>query len=212
MTPTIEPKVAVEPANWKEFLQEFSLRNYNRRARFDIFRINGKVQEEGREAHLEDVSLKMDGDTRNIEVIRIDRSNANADKIKDTIASVVGVAVQYDTDRSEDALEITDNENSLISLRLESKVDVPNLGHKLLLIAEHTCVVVPKSCKPVRQFSFARGVLLQCPQWEDSMMCIAWLRVDTRAYLMRCLLHSADAGICRAHGEVSRSTENGVTK
>jgi hypothetical protein len=123
MTPTIEPKVAVEPANWKEFLQEFSSRNYNRRARFDIFRINGKVQEEGREAHLEDVSLKMDGDTRNIEVIRIDRSNANADKIKDTIASVVGVAVQYDTDRSEDALEITDNENSLISLRLESKVD-----------------------------------------------------------------------------------------
>ena len=123
MTPTIEPKVAVEPANWKEFLQEFSTRNYNRRARFDIFRINGKVQEEGREAHLEDVSLKMDGDTRNIEVIRIDRSNAHADKIKDTIASVVGVAVQYDTDRSEDALEITDNENSLISLRLESKVD-----------------------------------------------------------------------------------------
>ena len=120
---TEEPKVLIEPANWSEFLQAFSIRNNNRRARFDIFRRNGKVEEEGKEAHLEDVLLKHNGKDKNIEVIRIDRGDKNADKVRDTITNIRGVAVRYDTDGSENALEITDDENSLINLRFESKVD-----------------------------------------------------------------------------------------
>ena len=120
---TEEPKVLIEPENWNEFLQAFSIRNNDRRARFDVYRSNGKVEEEEQEAHLEDVVLRQNGNHKNIEVIRIDRADKNADKLRDTITNVRGLAVQFDTDGSEDALEITDDQNSLISLRLESKVD-----------------------------------------------------------------------------------------
>ncbi len=120
---TPEPIAAIGSENWKEFLQEFSSRNYNRRARFDVFRSNGRVEEEGQESHLEDIVLRENGNQRNIEVIRIDRSEKNADKIRDVITNVRGVQVQYDTDGSEDAIEITDDQNTLIMLRFESKVD-----------------------------------------------------------------------------------------
>ena len=63
------------------------------------------------------------GDKKSVEVTRIDRTNANSEKKHDTITNVRGIAVQYDTDGSEDALEITDNQNTLVSLRFESKVD-----------------------------------------------------------------------------------------
>jgi hypothetical protein len=115
--------VQIEPGNWGEFLTEFSSRNNNRRARFDVYRSGGAVEEESREEHLEDVLLKTDGDKKSVEVIRIDRGRSNAEKTRDVITNVRGIAVQYDTDGSEDALEITDDQNTLISLRFESKVD-----------------------------------------------------------------------------------------
>ncbi len=118
-----EPRKIISPDNWESFLQEFAMRNNNRRARFDVFRKDGETEEEGREAHLEDVKLISNGGASNVEVIRIDRTESNADKISDVITNVRGIAVQYDTDKSEDALEITDDQNSLISLRMESKVD-----------------------------------------------------------------------------------------
>lgn len=118
-----EPRKVISPENWESFLQEFAMRNNDRRARFDVFRKDGATEEEGQEAHLEDVSLKSDGKTKNVEVIRIDRTESDAEKTKDTITNVRGIAVQFDTDGSEDALEITDDQNSLISLRFESKVD-----------------------------------------------------------------------------------------
>lgn len=118
-----EPKKLISPENWESFLQEFAMRNNNRRARFDVFRKDGAVEEEGQEAHLEDVLLQSNGNAKNVEVIRIDRTKSDAEKTKDTITNVRGIAVQYDTDGSEDALEITDDQNSLISLRFESKVD-----------------------------------------------------------------------------------------
>ncbi len=118
-----EPKKLIKPENWEEFLQEFSDRNNNRRARFDVFRRDGTVEEEGAEAHLEDVRLIADGDTKNVEIIRIDRTEINAEKTTDTVTNVRGIAVQYDVDGSEDALEITDDRNTLIMLRMESKVD-----------------------------------------------------------------------------------------
>ncbi len=118
-----EPRKMIAPDEWQNFLTEFADRNKNRRARFDVFRADGTTQEEGIEAHLEDVKLTTDGNAKNVEIIRIDRSNENAEKTHDTITNVRGIAVQIDTDGSEDALEITDNQNTLVSLRLESKVD-----------------------------------------------------------------------------------------
>lgn len=113
----------IAPENWEEFLREFADRNNNRRARFDVYRSGGAIENEAREEHLEDVRLKSDGNAKSVEIVRIDRSNANAEKTHDTITNVRGIAVQYDTDGSEDALEITDDQETLISLRFESKVD-----------------------------------------------------------------------------------------
>ncbi len=113
----------IEPGKWEEFLRDFAARNNNRRARFDVFRSGGATEGEAREEHLEDVLLKTDGNKKSVEVIRIDRTNSNAEKTRDVITNVRGIAVQYDTDGSEDALEITDDQNTLISLRFESKVD-----------------------------------------------------------------------------------------
>jgi hypothetical protein len=113
----------IEPANWEAFLTDFADRNNDRRARFDVFRSDGTTEDEGQEAHLEDIRVKTDGNSKTVEIIRLDRSHRNTGKTHDTITNVRGVSVQYDTDGSEDALEIIDDENTLISLRFESKVD-----------------------------------------------------------------------------------------
>ena len=118
-----EPRINIDPENWKEFLQAFAIRNNDRRARFEVFRSNGQVEEEDKEARLEDVLLRDAGQAKNIEIIRIDRGDKNAEKVRDTITNVRGVTIQYDLDGSEGALEITDSEESLISLRFESKID-----------------------------------------------------------------------------------------
>ena len=113
----------IEPAQWEEFLRDFASRNNNRRARFDVYRSGGQTEEEAREEHLEDIRLTADGNSKSVEVIRLDRSNSNAKKTRDVITNVRGVAVQFDTDGSEDALQFTDNQNTLVSLHFESKVD-----------------------------------------------------------------------------------------
>jgi len=118
-----EPRKAIAPDNWEKFLQEFATRTYDRRARFDVFRASGATEEERVEAHLEDVKLTANGDSKTVEIIRIERGGTNAEKMKDTITNVRGITVQYETDGSENALEITDDQNTLVSLRLESKVD-----------------------------------------------------------------------------------------
>ncbi len=118
-----EPRKAIAPDQWEKFLQEFAKRNYDRRARFDVFRASGATEEERVEAHLEDVKLITSGDAKTVEIIRIERGGSHAEKMKDTITNVRGVTVQYETDGSENAIEITDNQNTLVSLRLESKLD-----------------------------------------------------------------------------------------
>lgn len=120
---TKEPRRIIAPDEWESFLQEFAKRNYNRRARFDVFRSGGAIEEEKTEARLEDVKLTAHGNSKNVEVIRIERGAENDKKTKETVTNVRGIVVQIDTDGSEDALEITDDQNTLISLRLESKVD-----------------------------------------------------------------------------------------
>ena len=110
----------IQPDNWKDFLEEFSTRNNNRRARFQIF--SGRnVENEGQESHLEEV--KLESDSKTVTITRIDRTKGDGEKIHDTITNVIGISVQYDTDGSEDVLEINDKENELISLRMESRVD-----------------------------------------------------------------------------------------
>lgn len=117
-----EPRKNIDPEKWKSFLEEFSVRNNNRRARFELFK-RGEAIEEQEEASFEEARLEGSGNNRNVVVVRIDRGNKNAEKIEDEITNIRGIAVQYDTDGSEDALEFTDDQNSLISLMFESKVD-----------------------------------------------------------------------------------------
>ena len=97
----------IEPNDWKAFLEEFSTRNNNRRARFQVFK-GRETEEESQESHLEEVSIKSEGNSQTVVVTRIDRTKADATKIRDTITNVRGIAVQYDTDGSEDVLEISE--------------------------------------------------------------------------------------------------------
>lgn len=118
-----EPREAIEPKNWAKFLHDFSQRNANRRARFDIFFISGETLEEAEEGRLKNVALKQSDGKLQVVVKRVDRTAETAETMTDTIENVCGIGVQYDTDGSEDVLEITDVKNTLFSLRLESKVD-----------------------------------------------------------------------------------------
>ncbi|MCA1624912.1 MAG: hypothetical protein LC768_11130 [Acidobacteria bacterium] len=118
-----EPRKAIAPDKWGKFLKEFSDRNKNRRARFDVFFSSGETLEEAQEGHLESVSLNKNGNKTQVIVTRIDTSEDNAEKMTDAIENVRGITVQYETDGSENALEITDVKNTLLSLRLESKLD-----------------------------------------------------------------------------------------
>lgn len=112
----------INPQNWKTFLEEFSGRNNNRRARFEVFK-GRNSEEESQEYRLEEVRLEENGESNTVIITRIDRSGNKSDKIHDTITNVVGISVQYDTDGSEDVLQISDKENELILLKMESRVD-----------------------------------------------------------------------------------------
>lgn len=114
---------AIEPKNWERFLTEFSERNHGRRARFNVFFKSGETVEEAEEGHLESVKLNKNGNETKITVTRADRSGEDEKTMTDTIDNVRGVSVQFDTDGSEDVLEITDGKNTLLGLRLESKLD-----------------------------------------------------------------------------------------
>ncbi len=123
MTEPSEHRRAIEPQNWAEFLEDFSARNANRRARFNIFFDSGETVEEAEEGQLESVALDKNGDKAQVIVKRADRAGSDEETMSDTIENVRGVTVQFDTDGSEDILEITDGVNTLFSLRFESKVD-----------------------------------------------------------------------------------------
>ncbi len=123
MTEPSEPRKGISAENWEMFLQEFTTRNASRRARFDIFFASGETLEEGEEGHLESVALDKNGNSNSVVVKRTDQTGENAETMTDMIENVRRVAVQFETDGSENALEITDGKNTLFSLRLESKVD-----------------------------------------------------------------------------------------
>lgn len=111
----------IEPDNWAKFLEEFARRNRQRRTRFNIFRPDGKTEEEAQEVRLQTISLKQINQSTSVVVQRVNPNEGEPQT--DTIENVRGIAVQYETDGSENVLEITDNLNTLISLRFESKLD-----------------------------------------------------------------------------------------
>ncbi|MDQ3322694.1 MAG: hypothetical protein M3525_09760 [Acidobacteriota bacterium] len=111
---------AIEPNDWEKFLTEFSERNKERRARFYIFFASGETLEEEQEGRFKGVSLnKNNGKTQ----VVVERGTTDDETMSDPIENVRGVAVQYEVDGSENILEITDEKNTLFSLRFESKLD-----------------------------------------------------------------------------------------
>jgi hypothetical protein len=110
---------SIEPGNWKSFLEEFSERNRDRRARFELFHHDGDVKEEEQEAHFE--SAGVEGDV--VTVKRVDRSGRGARELTINLPNIHGVSVQYDTDGSEDTLEFTNQNGDMTVLHFESKVD-----------------------------------------------------------------------------------------
>ncbi len=122
MNRVTEPRKIIIPDKWGNFLKEFSKRNRERRARFQIF-INGEMNEEEQEAHLENVSLEKRNGENQIDVVRIDKADEKNEKMTDTIKNVHGIVVQYETDGSENVLELRDDRGKLTSLRFESELD-----------------------------------------------------------------------------------------
>lgn len=113
---------AIEPNNWQDFLKEFSTRNKNRRARFQVF-IGGEANEEEREARFERAALKRLKDETQIVVTRIDHSERKAERMVDALSDVRRLAVQYEKDGSENILEIINKRGDLTLLRFESMLD-----------------------------------------------------------------------------------------
>lgn len=111
-------KKPVDPASWNEFLAEFSGRNRGRRSRFEAFSRRG-VKEEDEEAIFESVSIS--GDT--VTVNRTIRSNTHESAITDEVTGVHGIAIQYDSDNSENTMEFMDINGDMTVLHFESLVD-----------------------------------------------------------------------------------------
>ena len=123
MSEPSEPRKGIGQDDWEDFLKQFTARNKNRRARFNVFFASGETVEEAEEGHLESVSLNKNGAESQVVVKRSDQTTDDQETMTDTIENVRAISVQYDTDGSEDILEITDAKNTLLSLRFESKVD-----------------------------------------------------------------------------------------
>lgn len=109
----------VEPQEWDTFLNAFSERNHGRRARFEIFGPNGGFKEEEQEGDF--ASISIDGHT--VKVTRHYEKHGEPATMTDKLENVRGIAVQYDTDNSEDMLEFTDDKGSMTTLHFESRVD-----------------------------------------------------------------------------------------
>ena len=108
----------IEPQQWDAFLNGFTTRNRGRRARYEFFS-RGRVFEEDEEARLE--SASVDGNSVTIKR-RHNNRGAESEAVEE-LENIRAISVQYDTDDSEYVLELTNDENELTILRLESRVD-----------------------------------------------------------------------------------------
>ena len=123
MSEPSEPRKGIRKEEWENFLKEFSERNRNRRARFNVFFSSGETVEEAEEGHLESVSLNKNGNQTQVVITRADQTESKEETMTDTIDNVRGISVQFETDGSESILEITDAKNTLLGLHFESKLD-----------------------------------------------------------------------------------------
>lgn len=108
----------IDPQEWSEYLAGFSTRNRGRRARFELFS-GGGVAEESEEGVFDRIAIENDIAT----VTRIDRSEGNDSTVTAEIKGVRGIAVQLDTDNSENTLEFTNSNGDMTVLHFESRVD-----------------------------------------------------------------------------------------
>lgn len=109
----------IDPQDWQQFLAEFSERNRGRRARFELFHHAGEVKEEEQEAYFEGISV----DGRVVTVRRADRTGRTPREMSINLHDTHGIAVQFDTDGSEDTLELTNHKGDMTVLHFESMVD-----------------------------------------------------------------------------------------
>jgi len=109
----------IEPREWESYLSKFTIRNQGRRARFEVFGPKGGFKEEEREGIFESVSIN--GHT--VTVNRAYTSGGRERSMTDELKNIRGVAVQYDTDKTEDMLQFTDDKNGMTVLHFESRVD-----------------------------------------------------------------------------------------
>ena len=109
----------VEPQEWATFLNAFTQRNRGRGSRFEIFGPKGGFKEEEREATFEGISFVAG----KVNVKRSYDSGGTDRSMTDELTNVRGIAVQYDTDNSEDMLQFTDDRNAMTTLHFASRVD-----------------------------------------------------------------------------------------
>ncbi len=114
-------KKVIAPDEWATYLEEFSSRNKGRRARFEAFS-RGEVMEEDEEAVFESISISGDKAT----VSRTIKTATDDHPITDEVTGVHGVAVQLDSDGSDNTMEFMDLSGDLTVLHFESMVDGEN--------------------------------------------------------------------------------------
>jgi hypothetical protein len=110
-------RTTIAPDEWAKYLEDFSTRNRGRRARFEAF-AEDTVTEEDEEAVFEGVSFHGDRFT----VQRVIRT-AGDQPISDELTGIRGIAVQHDSDGSDNTIEFTDERGDLAILHFESTVD-----------------------------------------------------------------------------------------
>jgi hypothetical protein len=114
-TSRIMDKKIIAPDQWNDYLADFSTRNQGRRARFEAFSRRG-VAEEDEEAVFQTVSISGDR-------VTVSRSVSGGSPITDEITGVHGIAVQLDSDGSDNTMEFMDTNGDLTVLHFESMVD-----------------------------------------------------------------------------------------
>ena len=108
-------KKIIAPDQWNEYLADFSTRNQGRRARFEAFS-QGSVAEEDEEAVFQSVSISGDK-------VTVGRAVTGGSTISDEVTGVHGIAVQLDSDGSDNTMEFMDTNGDLTVLHFESMVD-----------------------------------------------------------------------------------------
>ena len=113
-------KKVVPPDEWGKYLEEFSVRNRGRRARFEAF-AGGIVTEEDEEAVFDSASM----DNNTAKVRRLNRTH-NDEPINDELTDIRGLTVQLDSDGSDNTIEFLDSNGDMAVLHFESMVDGEN--------------------------------------------------------------------------------------